>query len=74
MIDISTQFDNILKTELTKRLKRDPLQTELVNADNDSDLVNETLWQLVENLANRVQALEDNATVINTVPVDKPAV
>lgn len=51
-------FDARLKNSLTKRLCREPLPHELINADNDADLVNEVLWQMVLELTKRVAALE----------------
>lgn len=57
--EANDDFDSIFKKELKRRLKRDPSQDELLNSDNDADLVNETLWQLVNKLYKRVQKLED---------------
>lgn len=57
-MQIDKIYNDTLKAELTKRLGRKPLANEMVNADNDSDLVNEVLWQLVCNLQNRIAALE----------------
>lgn len=53
-----THFDTLLKVELEKRLNRKAHANELVNSDNDSDLVNEVLWQLVKDLIKRVTKLE----------------
>ena len=44
---IDQQYDDILKTQLARRLNRAPTRSEIVNGDNDSDLVNETLWELI---------------------------
>lgn len=60
-MDIDKQYDAILKTELENRLKRPAKPDEVINADKDSDLVNETLWQLVKDLATRVTILEEKA-------------
>lgn len=57
-MDLDTKFDNIIKEELEKRLKRPALPHELINSDTDSDLVNEVLWQLVKDLEARVRILE----------------
>lgn len=57
-MDIDTLYDTTLKSELKNRLKRQPLASELVNADNDSDLVNEVMWQIISNLNDRLTALE----------------
>lgn len=57
--EANDDFDSIFRKELKRRLKRDPSQDELINSDNDADLVNETLWQLVNKLYKRVQKLED---------------
>ena len=62
-VDTNTQFDTILAAELSKRLKRTPSHSERINADTDSDLVNETLWQIILKLSDRVTALEANSTV-----------
>lgn len=66
MPDINTTYDSLLETELTKRLGRAPSPEEITNADNDSDLVNEILWQLVCQLstlhtvnANNIAAIAD---------------
>lgn len=59
-------FDDTLKDQLTKRLGREPLENELINADNDSDLVNEVLWRLVCNAFNRLAALEKKNKIIPT--------
>ncbi len=58
--DINQQFDSKLKTELEKRLKRQAKPNELINADNDGDLVNEVFWQLIVDLADRVEKLEES--------------
>ena len=55
---IDTKYDGIHRTELQKRLNRVPLASEIINADNDSDLVNEALWQLVTDLDARLTVLE----------------
>ena len=60
MDNIDKKFDQILATELEKRLNRKPKVNELINADFDSDLVNECLWQLVKELTDRVDKLENN--------------
>ena len=57
-MDIDKEFDTIIQVELKKRLKRDPLPSEIINADNDSDLVNETMWQLLLKLNDRINVLE----------------
>lgn len=51
MPDINTTYDNLLVAELTRRLKRAPSPSEVINGDNDSDLVNEILWQLIGQLS-----------------------
>lgn len=56
--EANSDFDNIFKVELEKRLKRKPTADELINNDNDADLVNETLWQMMEKLYGRIQDLE----------------
>jgi len=53
-----TKFDTIIEIELKKRLKREPSSDELRNADTDSDLVNEVLWQMVNDLYNEVEKLK----------------
>lgn len=59
-MNISEKFDSVLKIELEKKLKRPASVGEITNADNDSDLVNETLWQLVVELDKRVSTLEES--------------
>jgi len=52
------KFDTIIETELRKRLKREPSINELKNADTDSDLVNEVLWQMVNDLYDKFEKQE----------------
>lgn len=56
--DISTKYDSILKTELESRLNRKASVNEIINADKDADLVNETLWQLICDINIRLLAVE----------------
>lgn len=56
--DIDKDYDDRLLNNLTKRLNRAPLAHEIINGDNDSDLVNQTLWELILSLHARVLALE----------------
>ena len=56
--NIRQRYDEIIRSELRKRLKREPTPNELANSDTDSDLVNETMWQLIEDLSERVERLE----------------
>lgn len=58
METIDEKFDNKMKVELVKLLKRPLKEGELINADMDSNLVNEILWQLVKELDERVKLLE----------------
>lgn len=58
-MDISKTYDTIIASELEKRLNRKPSKGELINADTDADLVNETLWQLVVQLNERISTLEN---------------
>lgn len=64
MPDINTLYDTLLKTELTRRLGREPFSNELINGDNDSDLVNEILWQIICQLSTLHTV---NATNITTL-------
>lgn len=57
-MDIEKEYDTRLKNSLEKRLKRPATTDELVNADNDSDLVTETLWQMLCEMEKRIAALE----------------
>lgn len=59
----NTDFDTIIQTELKKRLNRAPKSNEAANADTDSDLVNETLWQMIAGLYDRIEALEKKGGV-----------
>ena len=52
-------YDTILKETLEKRLKRSASSDEIINADNDADLVNETLWQLINQMDIRLKKLEN---------------
>lgn len=71
-MNISQAFDQLLRTELAKRLGREPLPNEVVNADNDSDLVNEILWELVFNLNDRVTKLEQKTGVVTPTTITPP--
>lgn len=53
---IDQKYDQLLAANLKQRLKRNPLPHELANADYDADLVNETLWQLIRHLDERLSA------------------
>ena len=63
-MNINEKYDGILKEELEKRLKRNAHENEIINADNDADLVNETLWQIIVELDKRVEALEKSKKII----------
>mgnify|MGYP001605191668 CR=1 FL=1 len=52
------EYDIILEKELEKKLNRKPSSSEIINADTDSNLVNECLWQLIKELDARVKLLE----------------
>lgn len=52
------RFDDILKIELKKRLKREPTNSEIINGDTDADLVSEIMWQLIEDLDKRLDTVE----------------
>lgn len=56
--DINKDYDDRLKNNLALRLNRDAMPHEVINADFDSDLVNQTLWELILSLHARVLALE----------------
>lgn len=62
--DVNHDYDVISHSVLTARLKRSPTKDEVTNSDNDSDLVNETLWQLICKLTARVAVLEKQAGII----------
>lgn len=66
---IDQQYDGILTTVLTARLKRTPHPNEIINGDNDSDLVNETLWQLIVSLDARIKKLESQGVTIELSPL-----
>ena len=55
---IEKTYDNKLKTNLEKRLNRLASNDELINADKDSDLVNEVLWELIVDLEQRIINIE----------------
>lgn len=56
--DVDTKYDELNLVELEKRLKRKPTKAEVINSDNDSDLVNEVMWQLVKDMAQKLSDLE----------------
>lgn len=56
--DISKDYDAKLKKTLEGKLNRPAKPHEIINADNDSDLVNTTLWELIVALEARVTLLE----------------
>lgn len=58
METIDTKYDIISKTELEKQLKRPATPAEIINSDNDTNLVTETLWQLIKELEERISILE----------------
>ena len=63
-MDIDQKYDTIAIPELEKRLNRQPTDSEIINSDKDSDLVTETLWQLIKDLEARVKILEDSQNVV----------
>ena len=63
-MNIDELYDTKLKTVLETRLKRAASAQEVINADTDSDLVTETLWQLLVALDERVKILEENSVII----------
>ena len=56
--DIQKDYDKKLKKTLEAKLNRPAKSNEIINADNDADLVNETLWQIIVQLEERISALE----------------
>jgi len=56
---IDTNYDDKLEVILEKRLKRKATISELTNADNDSDIVNETMWQIMKEQEARIISLEE---------------
>ena len=64
MDTLDKNYDDKLKINLEARLKRPALPHEIINADNDSDLVTETLWQLLVELTARVEILEKEVNVV----------
>lgn len=58
------KYDLIFLNQLTLRLKREPSPSERINADNDSDLVNETLWELICDLYTQIEQLKAQAGVV----------
>lgn len=59
-MEIEKTYDLKLKTNLEKRLNRSAFPNEIINADKDSDLVNETLWQIIVEMEQRIISLEKN--------------
>ena len=57
-LTIDNNYDLKLKTNLERRLNRPAKPSELINSDNDSDLVIETLWQIIVELEERIKNLE----------------
>ena len=55
---LNQNYDIKLKTNLEKRLNRLASNDELINADKDSDLVNEVLWELIVDLEQRIINIE----------------
>ncbi len=62
--EANDKYDVVFLEQLKLRLKRDPKPNEIINADNDSDLVNETLWQLVCDLYAQLQEIKDKLKMI----------
>mgnify|MGYP001577116496 CR=1 FL=1 len=52
------EYDIILEKELEKKLNRKPSSSEIINADTDSNLVNECLWKIMLELEKRINLLE----------------
>lgn len=61
---IDQKYDNILVTQLTKRLGRVPTHSEVTNGDNDSDLVNECLWELIVQLSADIDAIKKKLDMV----------
>ena len=53
------RYNEIFDAELERRLKRPATVAERTNADNDSDLVNEVLWQMIDELYTAVSLIKD---------------
>lgn len=63
MENLDRKYDELNVLELTRRLKRPPSTSEVINSDNDSDLVSEVMWQLLKDLDNRLTTLEKNSII-----------
>ena len=57
-LSIDKNYDSKLKINLEARLNRPATPSEIINSDRDADLVNETLWQLIVELEQRILILE----------------
>lgn len=55
---IDEKYDDISKAQLEKSLGRNAKISELKNADTDSNLVTECLWQLIKEQESRIKILE----------------
>lgn len=56
--DLDKDYDTRKSATLTSRMNRDPKPSELVNAEYDSDLTTEILWQMFCAAIVRIAALE----------------
>jgi len=61
---LDQKYDEIVLTELQRRLKREPTPNEIINGDNDSDLNAEIYWQLIKDLEERIKVLETERIVV----------
>ena len=56
--DINKDYNEKLKKELEKHLNRPAKEHEITNADSDSNLSLEALWQIIVQLEGRITELE----------------
>lgn len=61
---LDQKYDDLSKVELQKRLKREPFDSEIINAEYDNDLVSEVLWQLIKDLEARIKLLESKKNML----------
>jgi hypothetical protein len=67
MTTLDQNYDKKIRENLEKRLNRPAKEDEIINSDKDSDLVGETLWQILIEMEKRIEVLEKKSKDIKTI-------
>jgi hypothetical protein len=61
MKTIDQDYDEKIRVVLERRLNRPAKPNEILNADTDTDLVSETMWEILKEQNERISLLESKS-------------